>query len=62
MVLFQRLASTKSSVGDAIPRVTVKEEKTILEETSQIETSSPVCSHNEWDPLVVIVWERRRGK
>ena len=40
----------------------MKEEKTILEETSQIETSSPVYSHNEWDPLEVIVWERRRGK
>ena len=60
MVLFQRHASTKRSVGDAIPRVTVKEEKTILEETSQTKTSSlPVCSHNEWDPLEVMVGERR---
>ena len=55
VVLLQCLASTKRGVGDAIPRVTVKEEKTILEETSQIVTSSPVCSHNEWDPLEVIV-------
>ena len=61
MILFQRLASTKSSVGDAIPRVTVKEQKTTLEGTSQIETSSPVCSHNEWDPLEVMVGERREG-
>ena len=61
VVLFQRHTSTKSSVGGAIPRVTVKEEKTILEETSQIKTSLPVCSHNEWDPLEVMVGERREG-
>ena len=53
-VLFQRQVSTKGSVGGAIPRVTLQGEK-----TSQIKTSSPVCSYNEWDPLEVM--KRRIG-
>lgn len=53
-VLFQRQVSTKGSVGGAIPRVTLQGEK-----TSQINTSSPVCSYNEWDPLEVM--KRRIG-
>lgn len=38
--------------------MTVREEETILKEDTQIETSTPVCSHNEWDPLEV----KERGK
>ena len=33
--------------------MTVREEEAILKEDTQIETSTPVCSHNEWDPLEV---------
>ena len=37
----------------ATPRVTVREEEATLNKDTQTETSSPVCSHNEWDPLEV---------
>ena len=50
-VYFQRHTSS---------RVTVRKEEAILKEDTQIETPSPVCSHNEWDPLEVR--ERRRGE
>ena len=55
---FQHHTSTISSVTTATPRVTVREEEAILKEDTQTETSSPVCSHNEWDPLEVKVKEK----
>ena len=57
---FQRHTSTISSVATATPRVTVREEEAILKEDTQTETSSPVCSHNEWDPLEVN--EEKKGR
>ena len=43
-VYFQRHTSS---------RVAVREEEAILKKDIQTETCSPVCSHNEWDPLEV---------
>ena len=31
----------------------MREEEATLKEDTQTQTSSPVCSHNEWDPLEV---------
>ena len=42
--------------------MTVREEETILKEDTQIETSTPVCSHNEWDPLEVKEREKKGGR
>ena len=37
----------------------MREEEAILKEDTQTETSSPVCSHNEWDPLEVNEEEKK---